>query len=93
MGWINAGAGPCSRMIPVNSEDNADVASGTINLFLTFSAAKMTNVQGFAKGGKGWHIGLETNEHMNIIHISNHPNFGVPIAFGSVKLFTAGLHI
>jgi hypothetical protein len=52
-------------------------------------------IQGFARGGSEWHVGLETVENMNIIHIGNTLKFedGIHIAFGAVKPFAADLHM
>ncbi len=50
-------------------------------------------IQGFARGGAAWHIGVETIKNMNIIHIGNHTKFGVHIAIGAVRPFVGDLHI
>jgi hypothetical protein len=50
-------------------------------------------IQQISKGGAGWHIGLETVYNDNIVHIGNHTDFGVHIAFGSVMPFVADLHV
>ncbi len=34
-------------------------------------------IQGFARGGPEWHIGLETVKNMNIVHVGNHIQYGI----------------
>ncbi len=46
----------------------------------------------FFKGGKAWHLGLETEENMNIIHIGRHPKYGIHLAIGAIKPFVAKVH-
>jgi hypothetical protein len=50
-------------------------------------------IQGFARGGPQWHVGLETVKNMNIIHVGRHIEYGVHIALGAIKPFAANLHI
>ena len=50
-------------------------------------------IQGFARGGPEWHIGLETVKKMNIIHVGRHAEYGVHIAFGAIKPYVADFHI
>jgi len=58
---------------------------------VVYTATEQINV--FAHGGEQWHIGLETSDNMNIIHVGNHATFGVHIAFGAVEPFAADLHV
>jgi RHS repeat-associated protein len=59
----------------------------------TATVASPVLIQGFARGGPEWHVGLETVKNMNIIHVDRHATYGVHIAFGSVRPFVANLHI
>jgi hypothetical protein len=49
--------------------------------------------QVFHDGGESWHLGLETADHMNIIHIGYHPEYSIHIAFGAVEPYMADFHI
>ena len=53
----------------------------------------LPQLQVFRSGGESWHLGLETKDHMNIIHVGNHPEYGIHIAFGAVKPYAANFHI
>lgn len=50
-------------------------------------------LKAFSHGREEWHLGLETVENMNIIHIGNSLKYGVHIAFGAVEPYVADLHI
>ena len=53
-----------------------------------------SQIQVFFHTGVSWHLGLETKDNMNIIHVGNQdPQYGIHIAFGAVKPFMADMHI
>jgi hypothetical protein len=97
IGVTVGGPTPSTPLVDQYSEGMGDVAGGTVNLALQTVtagvAAKAAPVQGFARGGAQWHVGVETTKNMNIIHIGNHSTFGVHVAFGAVKPYAANLHI
>jgi RHS repeat-associated protein len=64
----------------------AGIAGGMI-------AAEAAGVTAFAKGGSGWHYGLEMAGKRNLIHIGRHPKFGVHTAIGNVGPMKGWLHI
>jgi RHS repeat-associated protein len=57
------------------------------------AAETVLNAEVFIKGGSSWHLGLETPNNMNIIHIGNHIKYGIHIAIGAVEPYVADLHI
>jgi hypothetical protein len=81
--------------VDLYSSGVGEIASGFTNLVITSAIVKGLSSQThvFSKGGIEWHLGLETKNNMSIIHIGNHPEHGIHIAFGSVRPFVADLHV
>ena len=71
----------------------AGVMCGSIAECATVAKILQSNTQVFVKGGESWHLDLETISNMNIIHVGRHPEYGIHVAFGSVKPYVANLHI
>jgi len=52
-----------------------------------------SSIQFFAKGGNAWHLGLETADKWNLIHIGMHPTFGFHLAVGATGAYKAAWHL
>jgi hypothetical protein len=83
---------PSTPVVDKYSEGAGEAASGVVDIGIT-AATLNSETQIFAKGGKSWHLGLETKDKWNIVHIGNHPRFGIHIAIGAIGPKFADLHI
>jgi hypothetical protein len=92
-GNIVGGPMPDVPLVDSYSEGLGEATSGAVNLGIQAVIIKTAPVQTFARGGPEWHVGLETTKNMNIVHVGNHAQYGVHIAFGAIRPYAANLHI
>ena len=70
---IMGGPMPHIPLVDKYSEGMGDVGSGVTDLIITtvIVEVSLSKIQIFSKGGASWHLGLETKNNMNIIHLQS----------------------